>query len=222
MDLLIDPGLALHLPLYELDGGSLKSKDAYGHLFTVTGALWRPDGRAFDGDDYIKRTVTDWQGADTEGTILVWFKTSDSGEQTLFNSCDEAATNRVFFLKIDPATGTLKVVQQNADTTDAVRAATTGVRDGVWHLGILASDGSAYFMWVDNIPQSLDTAGGSNTGDWLADTESRNNVVIGADIRSSPAKDEMVGKIGEVAYYNRFLTPQERQQFQLSTEWRYR
>lgn len=48
---ILDPYLALYLPLYELDGTQFMSKDAYGHLCTKTGALWRPQGHYFDGID---------------------------------------------------------------------------------------------------------------------------------------------------------------------------
>ena len=45
----LDPSLVLYLPLYELDGSSFRSRDAYGHLATVTGALWTPQGRTLMG-----------------------------------------------------------------------------------------------------------------------------------------------------------------------------
>lgn len=40
-------GLVLDLPLYKLDGASFMSKDAYGHLATVTGATFGIKGRTF-------------------------------------------------------------------------------------------------------------------------------------------------------------------------------
>ncbi len=53
-DFIFDPYLKLYLPLYELDGASFMSRDAYGHLCTVTGAFWTPRGYSFDGGrDYI-------------------------------------------------------------------------------------------------------------------------------------------------------------------------
>ena len=53
MDFIFDPSLVLYLPLYQPDGASFASRDAYGHLCTVTGALWTPQGRTFDGADDI-------------------------------------------------------------------------------------------------------------------------------------------------------------------------
>ena len=53
-DFVFDPSLVLSLPLWKLDGAKIRSEDAYGHLCTAYGALWRPAGRWFDGiNDYI-------------------------------------------------------------------------------------------------------------------------------------------------------------------------
>ena len=42
-------GLVAYIPLWALKESSFKSVDAYKHTCTVTGALWRPNGRSFDG-----------------------------------------------------------------------------------------------------------------------------------------------------------------------------
>jgi len=70
-----DPSLVLYLPLYELDGASFMSKDARGHLCTVTGALWRPQGRSFDGSDDIIQSLT------VAGTVMAacwWMKPTNT------------------------------------------------------------------------------------------------------------------------------------------------
>lgn len=47
-------GLVLYFPLWALKGSPIQSVDAYQHAGTVTGALWRPNGRDFDViDDFI-------------------------------------------------------------------------------------------------------------------------------------------------------------------------
>ncbi len=74
MDFSFDPSLALYLPLYEPDGASFMSKDAYGHLGIVTGATWGIQGRTFDGtDDRITAPVID-VSTGTGLTVLIWFK----------------------------------------------------------------------------------------------------------------------------------------------------
>lgn len=65
-DFIIDSSLLLYLPLYLLKGSKFKSVDRSKHSCIVTGALWGPDGRALDGDDYITLplviTSAMWQG----------------------------------------------------------------------------------------------------------------------------------------------------------------
>lgn len=73
MDFIFDPSLVLYLPLYQLDGASFMSKDAYGHLCTVTGALWTPQGRDFDGlDDWI--TMPSPHSLLTSVSVEAWIK----------------------------------------------------------------------------------------------------------------------------------------------------
>lgn len=47
------PGCILNLPLYQLDGTSFVSGDAYGHPCSVVGAAWTPQGRLFDGSSGV-------------------------------------------------------------------------------------------------------------------------------------------------------------------------
>ena len=76
MNFIFDPYLVLYLPLYELDGASFMSKDAYGHLCTVIGALWRPNGRYFDGiDDRIDLGIALLGNANT---LEIWARRFDA------------------------------------------------------------------------------------------------------------------------------------------------
>ena len=83
-------GLVLYLPLWALKDSSFKSVDAYKNTCNVTGALWQPDGRLFDGaDDLI--TVPDtasiqniWDGG---GTIIFWVNPASDGEANLAQIC---------------------------------------------------------------------------------------------------------------------------------------
>ncbi len=76
-----DPSCVLHLPLHRLDGASFMSKDAYGHLCAVTGALWTPRGRSFDGsDDYIDTHLSTDLSGGGDFTTEVWVKADDSAQ----------------------------------------------------------------------------------------------------------------------------------------------
>jgi hypothetical protein len=50
-NLVMDPEMAFHLPLFEKDGASFMSKDARGQMCTVNGTAWRVEGRYFNGTD---------------------------------------------------------------------------------------------------------------------------------------------------------------------------
>ena len=102
-DFILDPSLALYLPLRRLDGASLKSEDAYGHLCTVTGAQWRPQGRYLDGDDHIvcgtnpalsittgDFTLIIWAYLDTIGSHRCMFGGSSTDAIHLFSRNNEA------------------------------------------------------------------------------------------------------------------------------------
>jgi len=114
-----DPNLVLYLPLHRLDGASFMSRDAYGHLCTVTGALWTPQGRSFDAvpDDYI--TVPDHSVFDisAELTVLVWVKCANlAGGETFLSKYNGVGDNREWSL--DRFTDTGKVAVYLGDPND--------------------------------------------------------------------------------------------------------
>ena len=81
-----DPSLLLHLPLHRLDGACFKSKDAYGHLCTVTGALWRPCGRRLDGEDdkIVCGTSPALNITNNDFSLLAWvYRNEDDAHSTI-------------------------------------------------------------------------------------------------------------------------------------------
>ncbi len=216
----------LYLPLHKLDsgssGGSFISADGHGYLCEVTGALLSQGGRLFDGDDVITHTALDWQGSDSFGSILVWFKTNNSAAiQILFASADTGSTARFLDFRTKITTGELEMSQENGDTED-VLTASTDVTDDAWHLGAVVSSGTAYSIYLDGLDEgALTVTGGANNGDWFADTSSRNNFTIGALTYTSTIL-HFDGTINEVLVYNRALTPQEIQNIYIATSWRYK
>lgn len=73
-----DPSLILWLPLHLRDcvsGDSFMSRDAYGHLCTVSGASWTPYGYSFDGvSDYLRIAGLDAIAPAQPYTILLGVK----------------------------------------------------------------------------------------------------------------------------------------------------
>jgi hypothetical protein len=205
----LNQGLVLDLPLYESQLGSgdqVLDLSRYHNNGVVTGATWGAQGRTFVPNNYIKNNGADFRSTDSVGAIGVWFKTSTIGVQSFFSSADEGSSTRFFAFGI---TGDQYVyVQQSAaDVADLVRGSSL-YADGVWHHAVLSSNGTAWAITVDNIPQTLVIDAGANTGDWFADTPNRDNFAIGALIRSATGS-YYNGLIGEVQIYNRVLSAAE-------------
>jgi len=208
-----DPSLVLYLPLHQLDGSSFMSKDAYGHLCTVTGASWRPDGHYFDGtDDYIDCGNGASLNPTDEVTVIAWlnpnfssatfygivskFQGTPAGWQLYWNT----AQYLYFYVNDDQAVNTVKDVLVN-DTWQHV--AVTLKSDST-------SKSKIYVNAVDK----------TNTVSSRTLQANDINVVIG--VASSTKNNPFNGLIGEVAVYNRALTPLEVQHNYLATKWRYR
>lgn len=90
--MIYDPLLKLYLPLDRKDGTYFMSDDAHGHLCTVTGAVWSPQGRYFDGTDDIISVADSPVLSFGNGTTDVVFSASWWAKIT-------AATNPRFFSK---------------------------------------------------------------------------------------------------------------------------
>lgn len=208
MDFVLDPSLALYLPLYRLDGASFMSKDAYGHLCTVTGALWRPDGRWFDGSD-DKITLPDISSHfSDEATLIMWLKltldppvdggksglnyitTSDGGEHYpytnggLYISCFRNA-------RIDNIANSFNKAN--------------------WHqLAITTKPGTNNYKIFQNTQVAYEADGLDSI--YISSTPT---------LCDDNATHFLWGSVGEVFIYNRSLTPLEIQQNYLATKWRY-
>ena len=225
MDFVFDPSLVLYLPLYELDGSSFASKDAYGHLCTVTGALWRPNGRSFDGtDDYIKwdSSISTFASL-AEGTIIVWFKTDTvtlDGYQTLFGATDQSDSNSEVSLRTYN-TGARLMIREGGSwsiLTDAIGTLTTTE----WFCFAVTVDATGNKAFLQGLQQSFTySVGDSNTQAFFNTVSDLDAIRLGYKAHSGADKLPFSGLIGEFAIYNRALTPQEIQHNYLATKWRY-
>ncbi len=96
-------GCVLYLPFWQEDmqGATMLSYDQYHHVGTVTGALWTPQGRSFDGDD--KLTIPTHTALSPALVISIqgWIKTSKSdipvGEQFGLVEKRQAGESDYFF-----------------------------------------------------------------------------------------------------------------------------
>jgi len=213
MDFIFDPSLVLYLPFYELDGASFMSRDAYGHLCTRTGALWRLNGHYFDGtDDYIDcgdDTVFDL-GNNT--TLLLWLKPADlSGTYAPFGW--GTVGSNVYYLQ-QYTDGSLKLRIYRNGALRSTLSNTGIVSAGQFVFVAVVKNGTAGEIYVDAIDQTI-----SSEVLHLPDATGKTfHVGRRGEITGNMYK----GTIGELAKYNRALTPAEIQHNYLATKWRYR
>jgi len=210
MDFVFDPGLVLYLPLWKLDGASFASKDAPQHLCTVTGALWRPSGRWFDGvDDTIGCSnaailnITDaltisiwtkWEGDWLAGTYMAIYK---DGQYEIHN-----------YLAVQTIKAQISLTGGNVTLTF-----NNPQRNYWYHLGLTYDkDSGNARLYVNGELIDEDTGTGTITS-------SASTLYIGAKMGSQMP---FYGIIGDVLIFNRALTPQEIQRNYLATKWRYR
>jgi len=227
MDFIFDPSLVLYLPLYELDGASFMSKDAYGHLCTVTGTLWTPRGRYFDGsDDWINcgnPATLQFASADAF-SILAWIKPDLLNYRVILSKMETAGDYKGYMFN----TGSL--VAQGSDKLELVLRVALNTNN----IFIYSDDPISTDTWTMvgfTYDGSLTAAGVKLYGDGniLAYTIYHNNltgelqnttedVLIG--VRGT--EKDYKGLMGELVVYNRALTPLEIQHNYLATKWRYR
>ncbi|MFQ6122817.1 MAG: LamG domain-containing protein [Dehalococcoidales bacterium] len=226
MGFIFDPGLVLYLPLYQLSGASFMSKDAYGHLGTVTGASWRPRGHYFDGTDDIIYISNPSFIDDTSGTIEVWVSFDNVSAQHMYvATCVNGATsheiqmplrrdsnNELQFTAYSPGSQPWECTLNSPNNT---------ITDAGWHHIVFTSDGSKVRCYVDGEERTLTPSVGSNSGQWFGTATNSDTFCVGAIKRASIVAP-MAGTVGEVRLYSRALTPQEIQHNYLATKWRYR
>lgn len=217
MDFIFDPSLVLYLPLYELDGASFVSKDAYERLCTVTGAMWTPQARYFDGTDdtiYTPSSLSLNPGL-SDFSLEAWVKAgTDVATWRKIISMDDAASDR-YCLYINQTSGTF-IAEMRLDGTSKPASSGVAVSDNQWHHLVGTFDRDGYIMcYIDGIqrgtPLSISSlsAVGCNPND---------NLTVGSARNSSQF---FSGLIGEVRVYLRVLSPLEARRNYLATKWRY-
>ena len=206
-----DPSLVLYLPLYQLDGASFMSRDACGHLCAVTGALWTPQGRYFDGvDDYIN--ALHHASLDcTAITVEVWTKISGypATDWTDFVCKGDYKGWGIRVL----SSGELWATFGGTPNNKACRISLTSSLDTWYHLA--ATD-----VVNGNIVPYLNGTMGTPVA---MTTDTQFNSIHPVDIGTGKivAVPYFKGLVGEVRIYSRALTPLEIQRNYLATKWRY-
>lgn len=226
MDFSFDPSLVLYLPLYELDGASFMSKDAYGHLSTVNGASWRPTGRYFDGlDDYITiphNTILDITTGDF--TLIVMAKVAaglngDVIAGKMKNAGDIGNGGYSIYVRnTDPYIKFFLTDKTNSVGTTNFPSDIRG--DGSFHslAGVFKSAADQILTYLDGV-EADDTTSGAVIGSLTNTTDAFD---IGRASNGGVGGSYFTGSVSEIWLYHRALTPLEIQHNYLATKWRYR
>ena len=197
----------LWLPLHRLDDSSFISADGSGHLCTVTGATWTPQGRSFDGTDDII-TVSPIPSIGTNNfTIVLWFKTGTLTAGMHALKIGTAAVNNAVGLFVDDPDTANFVFGMHAGAS----ITKTGLTDGAWHQVIgTGKDGNKISLFADGQVVAQDTAATYNIGTTF--------FRIGAHQSGGYWR----GLQGEVALYiNRAFSSLDAQRNYLATKFRY-
>jgi len=218
VDFIYDPSLVLYLPLWKLDGSSFADRSAYGHLCTVTGALWTPHGRDFDGDDYIELTddgVATSPLNFTSGnfTIMVWLKISVLDATRVIYQRGLYNTDGFYWMLL--SNGDLDSYSNQADANQRNLSTVGDIVVDEIALVTLVRTGTAITMYKNTDLLTLATT----TAITDPATCSR-TAKIG--VHDDKAQRFWKGSMGEFWIYNRALTPLEIQHNFLATKWRYR
>lgn len=204
-----DPSLVLYLPLYELDGASFASRDAYGHLCTVTpissGPTWGLQGRTFDGiDDKIDCGQGSALNITGDITIETWIKIPTG-----------AAVDKYLLAKHNGSSGQYSIIiDANAKVLFYLGSSLQGVvalsRDIFYHLLCTRLNGTGSIY----INGKLDASGAMN-----APSSVSTSLVLGSRNGGTPPYFQHTN--GETRIYNRGSTQAEVQHKYLATKWRY-
>ena len=212
MDFIYDPYLVLYLPMYRLDGASFRSRDAYGHLCTAAGSLWRPDGRRFDGiDDKVDIPYTSILNPN-QFTLSLWVKVT--GGQGTDRS---PVTSR----QAMPSAGGYIFYARSTNVWEFwIGNVTWGNTTG----GSVVLNEWTYLTATYNNGTTNHYENGVFKGK-LTKTllvNSSKPFRIGAGATEGTGDFWFPGTVGEVALYRRALTPLEIQHNYVATKWRYR
>ena len=156
-------------------------------------------------DEYSERVEADWRSSDTMGAISMLIRRNTTGVWVaLLSSCDTATDENQWtfgvgagnVLNVNVVAGGVPITSQNGSTV---------IASGQLRHVVLSSNGSAYTMAVDGLPETITTSVGTNTGEWLGDVPNRDSVTLG--VRQMNARALYLnGMVVDVRYYTQPIT----------------
>lgn len=171
------------------------------------------NGRAtikFDGtDDYLSKTVANWQSGDSAGTFIGVYRIDTLADfKALFSSADTGTnTSYLCFFPYQQSGAKFPYIdERNAgDTADTVTGNTT-IAAATTYIGVFSSSGTAYTIRINGTNNTLTINSGANNGDWLGDVTLRDNVVLGGMVRNSGSNLNINASVSELFYFSSQIT----------------
>ncbi len=218
-------GCVLYLPFWHpaLGGSTLKSLDQYAHTATVSGALWTPQGRTFDGiDDDISIPNTNLKTL-TAGTILIWYKMLATGaSDDIFDSSSYGLTENADYLAISLSAANALLL--DIQTGNVPRLLATGATFSIntWYQIGFSVDASGNLLYLNGVASTPTyTTGSATTAYFLNDLPTDQEIYIKRLKYNGTYYSRGNANIGEASVYSRALTDAEIQQNYLATKFRY-
>lgn len=221
VDFLLDPTLALYLPLYHTDGASLQSRGKYGRTCPVVGAKWTTQGRYFDRTDdkiTLPQAVSQALTGQSCATLLMWVNQAviDGTPQRLFNLYNSAGV-----YKFGLATTTIGTPQGNvvSNAEPGKTAEGAAISAGKFNLVGMVVDLPAQTIHMWSNVTKITTTGLAFAQSTFADSVyPEGNDRIGLGRLNTYG---FGGIIGEVALWTRRLTDPEYHNYRMATRGRF-
>lgn len=201
----------LYLPLYKLPEDSFRSRDANAHLCSVTGALWTPNGRYFDGiNDRV--SVANHPSLNLPVfTVEFWWKGETPAENYAGPINNRVGGQKGFQVLSDsPGTSSyiphLLIWDGSSETYNYTSPAGT--------LSYPFAFKHMTWTWNGSTPQFIMNGIGYSVGAGVSGFGGI-GIFIGFGYHYAG------GVIGEVRVYNQVLTLAEIRRIYLATKWRY-
>jgi len=196
--------------------GSSRPGGGGGGSFVYT-AIDNSYSMEFDGvaSYYNVNSLISGLNTQTSGTISLWiYPTVISGTKYFIGYSNGSTT--VDFFNIGTFTsGKLRLLFRNDASGTAwptngvdLRSNASVISINNWYHICVVSDGSAYTVYLNGSPITMNVDAGSNSGKWFGDFSgvTMNNLYIGASSNSSGINLPFDGKIDEVAFFNSTLS----------------
>lgn len=208
-----DSNLVFYADLRKHDGSTFMSDDAYGHTCSVTGAIWTPQGRYFDGtDDIISCGDNTSLDITSKISLLAWTKyTAVGASNQHILGRDNGTDKRNYALFVAGINGYLGFAFYVGDVAKTISVSNNYVNTWVFLAGTY--DGATQNAYLQGIVAATpkDVTGAIDNDD----------VSLSIGCRTGLTSD-FTGLIGDCFIYNRALTPSEIQNLYIKTKSKYR